>query len=231
MKLKADLDDTRKYYDNIYLEGQEYSTRPIDSYRIFLKILHPTKGGKILDIGCGPGNLLKNAEDCGLVPFGLDISFEALKIARQNSPKSYIILGIGENLPFPSNYFDNITCLGSLEHFIDMDMALSEMVRISKKDGRLLIMVPNINYRFGAGTKQIEERLLTLQEWKDILNKNGLQIKKIKQDKYFGKLITIKQFINKRGIKVKFKLILKKLFWIFTPIEQTYQFIFICTVK
>ena len=92
-------------------------------------------------------------------------------------------------------------------------------------------MVPNINYKFGAGTGQIEERLLTLHEWEGILERNGLHIKRIKQDKYFGTQITIKRIIKQSGIKGRLRLIRTKLQWAFMPLEETYQFIFICILK
>jgi SAM-dependent methyltransferase len=228
MATEPDPKEIREYYDELYEKEQEESMRPIESYGVFIKMIYPTKGGRLLDIGCGPGNLLKKAEDHGLASYGLDISVEALKIAKRNSPNSKLFLASGERLPFASDFFDYITCMGSLEHFTDMDMALKEMLRVAKPDAKFCIMVPNINYIFGAGTGQIEEKLLTLGEWSKILEKNGMRIVKIKQDKYFGKAITLKKIITQNSLKGKLRLAKRKLLWMFMPLEKTYQFIFLC---
>jgi SAM-dependent methyltransferase len=231
MATESDPQEIRAYYDDLYGKEQEDSMRPVNSYDVFINILNPVKGGKILDIGCGPGNLLKNAEINGLIPFGLDISMEALKIAKRNSPLSTLLLACGEKLPFGDDFFDYVTCMGSLEHFTDMNEALKEMIRVSKKNAKFCIMVPNIDYKFGAGTGQIEEKLLTLDEWKGILEQSGMRIIKIKQDKYFGKVLTWKKIVSQKGVIGKLRLGKRKLLWTFMPLDKTYQFIFICGAK
>lgn len=222
------VEDIKRYYDELYLEGQEKTMRPMEAYKVFIDILAPKRGGKILDIGCGTGYLLKIAQERGLTTYGLDISSEAVKIAKKASPKSCVFIGGGENLPFPNEFLDYIVCLGSLEHFSDIDHALHEMVRVLKKNGRSCIMVPNINYRFGAGTDQIEEKLLTLNEWKKLLEKNGMDVVKVKQDKYFAKQLTWRRIAKQKGFKGKLRLLKKKFIWAFIPLEEAYQFIFIC---
>lgn len=231
MNQTMDQKEIKKYYDDLYNQTQESTMRPVEAYRIFLDYLDVKPGGKLLDIACGPGNLLKNAEDAQLITYGLDISIEALKIANRVSPNSKLFLGVGEKLPFSDDNFDYITCLGSLEHFADIDSGLQEMVRVASKYAKYCIVVPNINYKFGAGTDQIEEKLLTLGQWKDILKRNGLNIVKIKQDKYFSKVLSPKKILTEKGMKGKLRLLKRKLIWIFMPLNETYQFIFICNTK
>jgi ubiquinone/menaquinone biosynthesis C-methylase UbiE len=228
MESQNDQKIIQKYYDDLYCQKQEKIMRPIGAFRIFLDHLDVKPGGKLLDIACGAGSLLKNAHDSQLTTYGLDISIEALKIARKTSPSSKLFLGLGEQLPFPNDYFDYITCLGSLEHFADIDSGLKEMVRVSTKYAKFCIMVPNVNYKFGAGTDQIEEKLLTLEQWKSILKKNGLKIIKIKQDKYFSNVLSPKKILAQKGLKGKLRMFKRKMLWIFMPLSETYQFIFIC---
>ena len=96
METKYDQRTIKKYYDDLYCQKQEKTVRPIEAYRIFLDHLDVKPGGKLLDIACGTGNLLKNAHDSQLTTYGLDISIEALKIACKTSPSSKLFLGLGE---------------------------------------------------------------------------------------------------------------------------------------
>ncbi len=127
---------------------------------------------KLLDIGCGGGVFLKEAEkflDC----FGVDFSSVALTQAQENSAASLVIASASA-LPFKSNFFDYAVCLGSLEHFIDLKKSLSEIKRILKKNGKINIYVPNsdfILFKFNKATAfQPNERLASIEEWKKLLS-------------------------------------------------------------
>ena len=88
----------------------------------------------------------------------------------------------GECLPFESNRFNLITCLGSLEHFLDPVTALQEMVRVAAEGARFIILVPNAGFltrRLGLyhGTYQAAARedVRTLMEWNAIFISGGLK--------------------------------------------------------
>jgi len=127
---------------------------------------------KLLDVGCGGGFFLKQAEkflDC----VGIDFSREALIQAKKNC-NSKLVLASASLLPFKNNSFDFIVCLGSLEHFIDMDKSLKEMNRVLKKNGKINIYVPNsefILFKIKKATyHQPNERLASLDEWKKLIS-------------------------------------------------------------
>lgn len=97
---------------------------------------------RILDNGCGLGTYL---EAFGQVAtnqrFGLEIEFER---AQQALPTADgIILGVGENLPFPDNQFDFVFSNEVVEHVADDRLYAAEMVRVVRPGGRLLIFCPN----------------------------------------------------------------------------------------
>ena len=202
--------------------------RPVDAYRVFIEHLGVQNERSILDVGCGTGSLLRIAGNKGLKTHGIDISIEALKVAKKIVPSSHLMLGVGEGLPFSDGSFDYITCLGAIEHFQDIDRGLKEMIRVAKKDAKFCILVPNIDYKFKAGTEQPQEVLLNYDEWKDFLERNGLYIIKVKQDRYFAKHLTIGKILKQKGLKGKLRMLKKKLLWTFMPLRKTYQFIFIC---
>jgi len=77
---------------------------------------------------------------------GVDISDEAVKLAHRVAPESRVAVATGEALCFRDRSFDYVTCLGSLEHFLDMGQGLREMQRVAKPDALLCVMVPNSDF-------------------------------------------------------------------------------------
>lgn len=221
------------YYNKIYQERKAVAMRPLEAYKDFLKHLEPLAEGKnFLDVGCGTGYLLKLVAEQGLQTYGVDISEQAVKVAQQNNPYSDIQVASAENLPFLSNFFDYISCLGSLEHFNDLKKGLLEMTRVTKPSALFLLVVPNKNYLFwrfkkekGTAQREIGEKLLSLKEWLKIFQEQGLKIIKIKSDKYPTQ--SLSWFYSWNPIKI-FKRLVFKLVWLVLPLNYTYQFIFIC---
>ncbi|MGB2681189.1 MAG: class I SAM-dependent methyltransferase [Candidatus Competibacter sp.] len=140
-------------------------------------------GQQVLDVACGVGGWLEIAASRGATISGIDISERAIDICRQRLPEGEFQVGPAETLPFPDRRFDLITCLGSLEHFLDQPSALREMVRVAKPDARLLILVPNAGFltyrlRLYSGTHQqaVRETIRTLEEWQQLFGEAGLEI-------------------------------------------------------
>lgn len=117
-------------------ESQEYYAR-------CLALARPKAGDRVLDVACGGGYLLMEAERAGLRASGIDIADAALARAREFAPKSDLRRGDAEALPYPDASFEIVTCLGSLEHFLDPPKALEEMRRVLVPGGRAVVVVPN----------------------------------------------------------------------------------------
>ncbi len=105
-------------------------------------------GGRLLDIGCGAGNvLLSVASTTQFKPFGADFSTNMLFQARQNARhhhRSVPLLATDVcHLPFVSNSFDAILCLGVLEYIPHYTQVLSECARLLKPGGQFIVSVPN----------------------------------------------------------------------------------------
>jgi len=228
-------EEVKEWYNKKYKAKGIDSRRPYDAYPIFLDYLEAQKGKKLLDVSCGTGFLLKAASSMEIKTFGVDISEEAVKIAKNVSPMSFISVGKGEDLKFEDNTFDYITCLGSLEHFLDMKEGIKEMKRVAKDNALLCIMVPNSNYfrwkksdKPGTAQQEINENLLSLEQWKTFFIEEGFEIQRIHQDRWFVKRINI--FSSKNPIQI-IKKIYEKLVWYFLPLNYAYQFIFILEKK
>ena len=162
-------------------------------------------GKKILDAGCGFGELLVALEKCYSAShlYGVDLIDVRIKEVSDKSGKIVIKKGdIQEKIPFEDNYFDLAFCTETLEHLKNPDHCLQEIIRVLKRTGFIVITVPN-----GTGfwpfryldsliaTKWLRSRLLpyehpsntdqpvdTCYEYKEIIElicRNGLLIEKI----------------------------------------------------
>jgi polysaccharide pyruvyl transferase WcaK-like protein len=180
--------DIRRYYDAKYSEKREKAMRAPSAYRIFLEQLQANTG-KLLDVGCGTGFLVKEAGEKGLLAFGTDISFQATRVSQRVAGRQAIVHAPGECLPFKDETFDYLTCIGSLEHFLDRARGLGEFRRVLQPTGTACIVVPNENFiawqntsRKGTEQQEINEHLDTIDGWEKLLEDHGFEVVRIEQD-------------------------------------------------
>jgi 2-polyprenyl-3-methyl-5-hydroxy-6-metoxy-1,4-benzoquinol methylase len=98
--------------------------------------------GRVLDVGCGRGLLLQEFRRRGWEVQGTELSEEAANHARQVL-KLPVETGSLETIGFPANHFDAVTLWHVLEHVTEPSALLSEINRILKPGGVLLVSVPN----------------------------------------------------------------------------------------
>ena len=96
--------------------------------------------GCVLDAGCGSGRTLEELTGYGEV-HGLELDPEAAEVARSRGVGE-VQIGRLEELPWPDDTFDLITCLDVIEHTPDDRLTLRELRRVCKPSGWLLITVP-----------------------------------------------------------------------------------------
>ncbi|AUX60673.1 bifunctional demethylmenaquinone methyltransferase/2-methoxy-6-polyprenyl-1,4-benzoquinol methylase UbiE [Simonsiella muelleri] len=105
------------------------------------------KGGKVLDIAGGTGDLsrgwAKRVGKTGEV-WLTDINSSMLTVGRDRLMNEGMILPVAvcdaEKLPFPDNYFDLVSVSFGLRNMTHKDVALSEMYRVLKPGGTLLVL-------------------------------------------------------------------------------------------
>jgi SAM-dependent methyltransferase len=102
--------------------------------------------GCVLENGCGVGMYVERLAGIAEHVFGLEYDFERAVEARARS--ELILCAAGEGLPFPDDTFDLILSHEVLEHVRDDSMAVREMYRALKPNGRMVIFVPNRGYPF-----------------------------------------------------------------------------------
>lgn len=97
---------------------------------------------RILDIGCGDGKFSALLLGNNNYVFGLDISEEAVKLAREKGIKAECF-DIGQRFPFDDGSFDAVLLFDTLEHVFDPCFVLKESNRVLKEDGVLYCGLPN----------------------------------------------------------------------------------------
>lgn len=113
-------------------------------YDIIKNINEKVHFKKSLDVGCADGSFSKKLkDDFGFSVFGLDISESAVRLANANGVMAKVH-NLENELPFQNNTFDLIIACEIIEHLYDTDFFISELKRVLRKDGVLILTTPNL---------------------------------------------------------------------------------------
>jgi SAM-dependent methyltransferase len=108
--------------------------------RAELDRLELSDGARVLDAGCGSGRTLEDLAPYGEV-HGIELDPDAAAFAASRG-YGEVKVGRLEELPWEPDTFDLITCLDVIEHTADDRLTLTELRRVCKPGGRLLVTVP-----------------------------------------------------------------------------------------
>lgn len=144
---------TQNFYDRI-AEVHNFAMK-LNGYRAsvakYLRSLELELGpdSYVLDAGSGTGIVTLAMQDAGIKPkrtFALDLSFNSLRIAREQFAKKKrsakaisCVQGNILKLPFPDNSFDLVMTCGVLE-YVNLDEGLYELSRVLKPSGKLVLI-------------------------------------------------------------------------------------------
>ena len=117
--------------------------------------------GRTLELGCGTGRNLRFFRDQTRT-VGLDPSPEALRRARKRAPRTPLVIGSAQALPFRDGAFDTVVSSLVFCSVPDPPSALQEVGRVLRPDGRLR-MVEHVRARsrFGARLQDLYQPLWT----------------------------------------------------------------------
>lgn len=114
-----------------------------------IKLLDIKKNKKILDLGCGNGEVSEKMEKLGAKVYGIDYSKDAISMAKKMGLKAQFKTGKISDLPYPDNFFDGVISLDVFEHVypVELSAALTEIKRVTKDGGRIVVATaPNSFY-------------------------------------------------------------------------------------
>ncbi len=125
--------------------------------RAIMGWLDSKTGERILDVGCGTGRFMEAIEKSGAEVVGIEFFRFPLDKARPRV-KGLLHQMSAEELQFPDSSFDKILCNHVIEHLQNPYQALSEMKRVLRDKGKLLLAYPNSEYfpwRLGLSKQSI----------------------------------------------------------------------------
>ncbi len=140
-----------------------------------------------LDVACGVGYGTHMLKTYGAnFVYGIDISKEAITYAQNNYSSNGVkfIEGNAISLPLSHSSVDVIVSFETIEHLKDQDrdLYLSELSRVLKKNGTLILSTPNRRITSPGSKKPMNKfhyREYTLNELERILNRHGFTIKMV----------------------------------------------------
>ena len=95
---------------------------------------------KALDVATGTGDLAIALRERGADVIGIDFAEKMLEIARKKAPGIEFRTGNALALDFPDNEFDAATVGFGARNFDDLDRGLSEMARVVKPGGKVVVL-------------------------------------------------------------------------------------------
>lgn len=119
-------------------------------------------GGVALDVACGTGLYTRSIARRAKQVYGFDISMgmlmRAQKYVKRDGLENIVLARAEvENIPFPKEFFDGVSCCGALHLFPEVSRALVEMNRVLRKGCKLVVMT-FVRRRF-LGIKRIYQHL------------------------------------------------------------------------
>jgi ubiquinone/menaquinone biosynthesis C-methylase UbiE len=130
-----------------------------------LSLLAPTHGDYILEIGCGNARDTVTIVENGGEVVGIDVSEEMVDAAQRELailgfPDTKILLEDATSLSFSASHFDKVLCSEVIEHIPDTLAALTEMRRVLKHQGKLVLTTPNRKGWYAFDRYVLWERIL-----------------------------------------------------------------------
>jgi len=138
-------DEIRRSFDEASRDEEHFPSTidpRIQHVQVLLKFFGDLADKRVLDVGCGKGRFARVLQERNpeAEVWGLDISEEMLRFVPAGI---YTRAGSMTELPFADSTFDAAYATESLEHAVDIERAISEICRVVKPGGRLVIIDKN----------------------------------------------------------------------------------------
>jgi SAM-dependent methyltransferase len=192
--MKEMIKESREYWDEMAQHGPDASVADpydnrgsknkyvdlIESQAILDALADIPPSARILDFGCGSGNISKKLDDIGYRPVGVDISFNLLKYTHRHEFRGAVLFVQydGRNLPHRAGSFDACVTNGVLQFVLDnglLHRTLDDIFRVLKPGGRLV--ASDHTHRNSVYQPQKKKVMRSEKEIVELLSRSGFRIK------------------------------------------------------
>jgi SAM-dependent methyltransferase len=147
-------------------------------------LLLQTPNCRLLDVGCGAGNMIHHLSHYGKVK-GLEIDERPVKVARERG-YDVDLFDVTDPMPFDDNSFDAVTALDVIEHNEDDMAILTDTYRILKPGGYIIITVPAFMWLWSHNDDiNAHVRRYTARKIKQKLSQTGFKVKRVTYNNFF----------------------------------------------
>lgn len=134
------------HQDSYYRQNEAYAEHLANwnpaLYAKYADTLKPHKpGARVLDVGCGVGQVVARLTEAGFEAHGVDVSGPNIERARKFSERCQLY--DGKKLPFPDQHFASAGALNVLEHVDEPESFITELARVVEVGGRIVLSSPN----------------------------------------------------------------------------------------
>jgi ubiquinone/menaquinone biosynthesis C-methylase UbiE len=134
---------SRAYHEALWESVPAGSEPPAWALRRGFLLQNVAAGDRVLDVGCGEGRFASELLRAGMSVLGIDVAEEPLRRAHERDPALDLRLVDGdESWPIGDASFDAVWAGETIEHVLDTAGWLSEVRRVLRPGGRLLLSTP-----------------------------------------------------------------------------------------
>lgn len=105
--------------------------------KLAVRKLALAKGGRVLDLASGTGDLCVDLRKAGLIPLSFDMSFGMLAADHSKAPRAQADI---LRLPIATQSVDGVTCGFALRNLVDLNVFFHEIARVTKSGGRIALL-------------------------------------------------------------------------------------------
>lgn len=128
----------------------------------------------VVDIGCGTGYLLSQIRELkNCTVYGLDLSPQAIQVMGERRKIEGVASSVPP-IPFKDGEYNVAICTEVMEHITDDALLASELMRIVKPGGRVIVTVPN--NRWGPEENPEHQRTYTAESLQNLFVKHSNKI-------------------------------------------------------
>lgn len=144
--------DSRDYYfsygkqTDMFYGYPDYTKLRKHLYFVADELMHPIQNkipGKLLDVGCGMGFMMKRFQELGWESYGVDVSSYATEYAR-NELGMNAYTGTADILDFANDFFDIVTIILAIEHMPDPKNTLAVLNKLMRPGATIIIATHDI---------------------------------------------------------------------------------------